>query len=398
MSLFHSLAIGCDVIGVAGAVQAALGTLLVRRFDRQERRAQTHVLSHSPPPITVLKPLHGDEPLLEEALESFCTQNYPVFQLVFGVQRANDPAIAVVERLKRRHPHVDMALVVNGAQHGENRKVGNLINMLPAARHEALVISDSDIHVRPDYLRRIAESLEQSNVGLVTTIYAGLPAGASLTRFLSACQINHNFLPGVLLSRYLGRQDCLGATMALTRSMLEQVGGLQALVRYVADDAILGRLVRAEGRDIAIATCMTWTTVAESTFTDLLSHELRWGRTVRALAPFGYLASAIQLPLFWLSLAILLQPHAWWPVSIFLWGWAFRAACAFGIDRTVGQRSLLPLFLLPWRDWLSAFIMVGSMSGSRVDWRGHTMHVAPHQIAPSSIPPSGTPLSPGDGP
>ncbi|NHN91916.1 bacteriohopanetetrol glucosamine biosynthesis glycosyltransferase HpnI [Acetobacter sicerae] len=396
MTLLHDLAIFCDVLGVAGAVQAALGTLLVIRFRSDEKKATpAHDLQ---PPVTILKPLHGDEPLLAEALESFCTQDYPAFQIVFGVQRANDPAIEMVEHLQKRHPHIDMCLVINGTQHGDNRKVGNLINMLPRARHDLLVISDSDIHVSPDYLQQVVKKLVLPDTGLVTTIYAGLPASRNIPRLFAACQINHNFLPGVLLSRYLGRQDCLGATMALSRTTLEEVGGFQALVSHVADDAILGRLVRANGQNIAIAETMTWTTIAETTFTDLLIHELRWGRTVRALAPAGYMASAIQLPLFWLSFAVLLQPHAAGFLTFFLWGWAFRALCAFAMDRTVGQRSLLPLLLLPFRDWLSAAVMVGSMTGSRVDWRGHTMHVTPHPAVAPSVPPVGTPLSPNDGP
>ncbi|NHO32510.1 glycosyltransferase [Acetobacter sp. LMG 1636] len=393
LPFFPFSALICSAIGVAGCVQAALGTLLVARFCARQRKSQP---TQGLPPVTILKPLHGDEPLLEEALESFCTLSYPEFQIVFGVQRANDPAIAIVERLRHRHPAVEMTLVVNGAMHGENRKVSNLINMLPHAKHEILVVSDSDIHVGPDYLRQVVISLRKPGTGLVTTLYAGLPATNSLPRLLSACQINHNFLPGVLLSRYLGRQDCLGATMALTKATLEEVGGFEALVPHVADDAVLGRLVRAREDNIGIAGCMTWTTIGEKTFSDLLSHELRWGRTVRALAPGGYLASSIQLPLFWLALAILFQPHADWPLTVFLFGWLFRAICAFAMDRTVGQRSLFPLLLLPFRDWLSAAIMLGSMTGTRVDWRGHTMHVTPHVTPPASTAPIVTPLSPGE--
>ncbi|GBR04201.1 bacteriohopanetetrol glucosamine biosynthesis glycosyltransferase HpnI [Acetobacter oeni] len=385
LPVFSLSAVACTLLGVTGCIQAALGTILVARFCARERKCQSEP---GLPPVTILKPLHGDEPLLEQALESFCTLNYPVFQIVFGVQRANDPAICLVERLKARHPGIEMSLVVNGAMHGENRKVSNLINMLPTAKHDILVVSDSDIHVGPDYLRQVVASLKKPDTGLVTTLYAGLPATNTFPRLLAACQINHNFLPGVLLSRYLGRQDCLGATMALTRTVLAEVGGFEALVDHVADDAVLGRLVRARGENIGIAGCMTWTTIGEKTFADLLSHELRWGRTVRALAPGGYLASSIQLPLFWLTAAVSLQPHAVWPLVTFVCGWIFRAICAFVMDRTVGQRSLLPLLMLPFRDWLSAAIMMGSMTGTRVDWRGHTMHVAPH------IPQPQTPVSP----
>jgi hypothetical protein len=131
------------------------------------------------PPVTVLKPLHGDEPLLEEALTTVCRQDYPDFQIVFGVQDAADPAISVVRRLQARFPKLDLALVIDPTLHGRNRKVGNLINMMAAARHDVLVIADADVHVRPDYLDRLMAALQLPGVGLVTTLYAGLPAPAA---------------------------------------------------------------------------------------------------------------------------------------------------------------------------------------------------------------------------
>ncbi|WP_323990160.1 bacteriohopanetetrol glucosamine biosynthesis glycosyltransferase HpnI [Nguyenibacter sp. L1] len=377
------------LVAAAGCMQAALGTGLVARFRWNERHVPA---GDALPPVTILKPLHGDEPLLEEALESFCTQDYPHVQIVFGVQDAGDPAIAIVQRLRARHPGVAIDLVIDPTYHGVNRKIGNLINMLPRARHDVLVISDSDIHVAPDYLRHVVHALAQPGVGLATTLYAGLPATPSMPRLLAACHINHNFLPGVMLSRYLGRQDCLGATMALRRETLEHVGGLPALVHHVADDAMLGRLVRERGLEIAIASCMTWTTVGEPGLGDVLTHELRWGRTVKTLEPAGYAASAIQLPLFWAALAVLLQPHARWSWGVFLAVWFSRAVTAFVMDRLLAQRSLLPLLMLPVRDWISAGVMVGSVSGTRVAWRGQTMHLAPHSVM---TPPS-HPVAPGE--
>ncbi len=381
MSAFPFLAAASAVLAVTGCVQSALGAGLLARFRRKEHKP---VVLENNPPITVLKPLYGSEPLLEEALESFCTQDYPEVQILFGVRDADDPAIAIVRRLQERHPELDMDLVVNPVLHGLNRKISNLMNILPQAKHDILVISDSDIHVSPDYLQHIMAGLNKLNTGLVTTLYAGLPAKHTVVQMLAACQINHNFLPGVILSRYLGRQDCLGATMALRRETLEQVGGLEALLPHVADDALLGRLVRQLGMDITIADCLTWTTIAESSFTELLKHELRWGRTVCTLAPAGYAASSIQLPLFWATLVVLFQPHAAWTLPFF-WGvWGFRCLTALMIDRTVGSRPLWPLLLLPVRDWLSAAIMVGSASGTEVHWRGQTMHVAPHPVGPPS--------------
>ena len=216
------------------------------------------------PAITVLKPLCGDEALLEEALASYCGQDYPVFQIVFGVQSARDPAVDTVRRLRLRFPEVEIALVVDGTRHGRNNKIGNLLNMIGAARHDLLVISDSDIHAPADTLRSIAQALARPKAGLATTLYTGMASSQTLTGALGAAQINHSFLPGALMARSLGRQDCLGAVMALERATLERIGGLAALSDHLADDALLGQLVRDAGLDVVLASAIPATTVPET--------------------------------------------------------------------------------------------------------------------------------------
>ena len=248
--------------------------------------------------------------------------------------------------------------------------------MLPTARHDLLVISDSDIHASPDYLRRVVDALLRPGVGLVTTLYGGRVATGTMARRLAAAQVNHAFLPGVLMSRLLGREDCLGATMALRRETLDAIGGLAMLSPHIADDSALGQLVRATGGSIAIAETMTETTVSDADMADLFAHELRWGRTVRSVEPIGYALSAIQLPLFWAVLAVLALPASVWSWSLLASVWAVRGLCASAIDRVLGRQvpTVSPL-LLPLRDWLSAVIMLGSMSGRRVAWRGHPLHL-----------------------
>jgi ceramide glucosyltransferase len=391
MTVLGLMGWGAGIIAAAGCVQSMLGAALVMGFRRREKVWRSPV-SDDLPPISVLKPLHGAEPMLEQALRSFVEQDYPAYQIVFGVQHEDDAAIEVVHALQAHYPDRDLTLVIDRQQHGVNRKVGNLINMIGMARHEMLVISDSDIHVGHDYLRHIAASLADPQTGLVTTLYAGLPATETIVRRLSACQINHNFLPGVLLSRHLGRQDCLGATMALRRKTLEQIGGLRALVDHVADDAILGTAVRGLGLDIAIAPCMTWTTIGERTMRDLLAHELRWGRTVKNVEPFGYALSSIQLPLFWATAAVAFLPHSTAIWILFAVVWTLRAVFSLMLDRSLGLPSLATLPLLPFRDWMSAAVMVGSARGTQVAWRGQTMHIMRH----SAMSQPSQPLGPGE--
>ncbi len=364
------------IVTFAGILQAIVGWWAVRRYVRQK-----NVSSAWQPAITVLKPLHGDEPMLEEALASFCAQDYPAFQIVFGLHDPADPALHVIRRLRARFPDVDIDVVIDPAQHGVNRKISNLINMYPRAKHDMIVMADSDIHAPADYLRQLASSLARNGVGLVTTLYAGLGASQTLAARLGAAQINHSFLPGALLARALGRQDCLGATMALRRETLEGVGGLLALVHHLADDAVLGRLVCARGQTVALAATLPATTVPEMRVSDLFAHELRWGRTIHSLAPIGFAMSSLQYPLFWSALAAVLtgfQPSA---IALFVGVWLTRAAAMIGIDALLGLTTAVPVWLLPLRDLLSVAVILASYGGSEVAWRGHVLRISPPRLA-----------------
>lgn len=355
---------------VAGLMQAAAGFAAVRRFAARRRPANVPL-----PPITVLKPLHGDEPLLEEALASFCQQDYPAFQIVFGLQDPADPALGVLQRLRARFPGLDMHVVVDPTSHGANRKVGNLINMYPAARHDVLVIADSDIHVAPDYLRHLAAALAQPGTGLVTALYTGRASSPALSGKLGATQINHAFLPGALMARALGRQDCLGATMALTRQMLDGVGGLGAMADHVADDAVLGRLVRATGQRVTLAGTVPSTTVPETHLPHLFAHELRWARTIQSLEPIGFAMSIVQFPLFWAGLTVALTGGALWSWQVLGFTWLVRAILAAGINQTLKLAPAAPVWSLPLRDALSVAVIVASFRSRRVAWRGQVQLV-----------------------
>ncbi|MBV9653091.1 MAG: bacteriohopanetetrol glucosamine biosynthesis glycosyltransferase HpnI [Acetobacteraceae bacterium] len=377
----------CFVGAALGILQAAIGSRLVRRFAGARGGDPAHR-----PPVTVLKPLHGDEPLLEVALASVCAQRYPNFQVVFGVGNAADPALRAVHRVRERFPDCDIAVVIDPARHGRNGKVGNLINMLPAAKHDLLVISDSDVHVAADYLDRLVAALELPGTGLVTTVYAGLPSSRGWASRLGAAQIAYGFLPGALMARALGRQDCLGASMMLRRETLNRIGGLPALVRHLADDNVLGQLVRRQGLSVRLAHTVPATTVPEETLSALFSHELRWARTIRALAPVSFLLSAVQYPVWWAALGAALAGCGTVPLVAFGVVWASRAMFAHRIDRALALHIpdlafRVPVWLLPMRDAMSAVVMVASYAGRRVAWRGDAMDadggVRTHPVPPS---------------
>lgn len=375
------LTAAADLVAAAGLAQGTVSLVLARRFA-----SRPAALPRARPPVTVLKPLYGDEPLLEDALASLCAQDYPGLQIVFGVQDPADPALRTVARLRARFPALDIAAVVSAAQHGTNRKVSNLINMYPQAKHELIVIADSDMHTAPGYLDQVVAALEAPGVGLVTTMYAGLCSNVSLVAQLGAAGINLGFLPGYLFAHVLlGRQDCLGATMALRRETLERAGGLEALANHLADDAVLGRRVRALGLNLAVAGTVPATTVPESAMPALFAHELRWARTTQKLEPLGYALSAMQHPLAWATLGVALDPDALLAWAAFLLTWGLRSLTTRGLERALGLNSGLSGWCLPLRDLLSMAVLLASYGGDRVAWRGHVLRAD----APALLPQKG---------
>jgi ceramide glucosyltransferase len=368
-----------------GAAQAIAGLAALRAFA-----ARPVLPTLAAEPVTILKPVCGHENLLEEAISSFCLQDYPNYQLIIGAQDPNDPALEVARRLQARFPNCDITIVVDSTRHGANRKIANLINMLPFAKHDLLVFADSDLHVRPDYLARVVASLQVPGTGLVTTIYGGEPAVEGIAARLGATHISHTFLPGALMAVALGRQDNLGVTMAMRRQTLEQAGGLLGVAENLADDAVLGQRVCALGLSVRLADTIPMVTVQERTARGLWQHELRWARTSGSMAPRAFAASVLQFPLFWALIGVVASDGARWALLWFAGSWLVRGAVVQGIDRILRDRCArpprpTPFWLLPVRDVLSAVEIAVSYWSDVVVWRGHTMHAdhgAPGKLIP----------------
>jgi ceramide glucosyltransferase len=361
-----------------GVVQQYIGTILIQRFC-----ATIAPDSAYEPPVTLMKPLCGIEPLTELALESFFLIDYPTLQIVFGVQNPADPVLTIVETLRQRHPLVDVAVVIDSTLHGANRKISNLINMQAVAKFETLVMSDADIHVPPYFLHRVIAALAAPNVGLVTTLYTGLVGTPHLATLMGANQINYNFLPGALLARRLGRQDCLGVTMAITQTTLAQIGGLRAAADHLADDQVLGRLVRARNMQVTLAQVIPASTVPEKDFSALFRHELRWARTIRALVPLPYAASVLQISLFW-ALVGLVTARASIPACVmFALVLDARFHAARRVDAALKLAKAGDAWLFLVRDIWTALVYVASYLGDKVEWRGQIMRADAGKLPPA---------------
>jgi len=328
------------------------------------------------PPVTVLKPLCGDEPCLYDALRSFCVQRYPQYQIVFGVREGADRARRVVERLQREFKTLDMTLVVNDRVIGRNFKVSNLANMVSAVRYDHLVIADSDVIVGPDYLANVVQPLASRSVGLVTCIYRGRAMGHLASR-IGALFIDGWFMPAVLVSRLLGSQSFVsGATMALRRDTLEAIGGFEKLANHLADDYILGRLVRQRGLRTVIAPVTVETVVTESDLSSVVGHELRWMRTIRSLQPAGYVFSGITcgmaVPIFGVVMGAGTLPVLGLLTGSLLLRLVLHCAWA----ELPPIRAMRAAWLVPARDLLVFGVWSAGFFCRNVSWRQQTLSVA----------------------
>jgi ceramide glucosyltransferase len=320
------------------------------------------------PPVTVLKPLCGAERGLYECLRSFCDQDYPRFQIVFGVSDGADPAVKIVRRLELEFPHVDMTLVVDRRQHGSSRKVSNLMNMLPPARHESLVISDSDVRVGRDYLSRIVPPLLDSDIGIVTCPYRGVP-GRGLWSLLGALFINDWFIPSVRVAAMAGsRAFAFGVTIALRREVLARIGGFAAIANQLADDYRLGELTRGLGLRTVLSDVVVDTYVTEPSFGELVRHELRWLRTIRAVRPLGYALSfitfGVPVALFGSVLSFGARPA----VACLIVAAVARIMLHFRV-RGAARATTRELIVLPLRDVLSLVLWAWGFVNREVHWR-----------------------------
>jgi len=329
-------------------------------------------VSPDAPPVTLLKPLHGLEPQLAANLGGFLDQTYAgVVQTVFGVSADADPAVAAVVAL-RSVPHADTDLVVDGRRHGSNAKISNLVNMMAAAKHDILIVSDSDIAVRPDYLARVVGALALPGIGAVTCLYHGRGDAGGWSK-LAAQGISYGFLPAVIVGLRLGlAEPCMGSTIALRRETLAAIGGFAAFADILADDHAIGVAVRVPGLHVAVPAFTVAHGCVDPSLAALMRHELRWNATIRRLDGWGYFGQGLVNPLPFAVAATLVHPGAWPLLPAAL---AARALVIAVVDRVTVSRAA-PWWWLPARDILTFGLFIAGFLVQSVDWRGSRLKVA----------------------
>ena len=377
--LVHSIAILTSILAVAGMGYFVAALIAGLRFVAS-RRALEAVDSAG---VTILKSLKGNDPGMLEAFRGHCRQAYKgEYELLFGVSSPDDPAAAAVRQLQAEFPERSIRLVVCPERLGTNGKVSTLVQLLPNARHDFLLINDSDIAVSPGYLDQIVSCFDSAakkgrhigkEVGMVTTLYRGRAHGTLASR-LEALGIATDFQCGVLLDRMIAGKLSygLGATLAVQRAALEKIGGLEVLLDYLADDYELGARVARAGYRVELSTEVVETGVPAYRWRGFFEHQIRWSRTVRDASPGGYVGLIFTHGLAWALLNVVANSLS--PLSLCMLGasLALRLALAVTVGALVlNDQQVLPnLWLLPVRDLVALGTWVAGFAGNGIVWRG----------------------------
>ena len=322
------------------------------------------------PPVSILKPMHGTSAGLYQAIRSHAVQDYPEFEILFGVGDANDAALADVERLKREFPALPLRTVV-ARPNAPNAKVAVLAELARQARHQILVVSDDDITAGPGYLRSVVEPFRNPKVGLVTCLYRARAQSAAAR--VEALGIATEFAPSVMVARMLGVVDfALGSTMALRVETLREIGGFEAIAGYLADDYQLGRKVAARGYRVEFCAAVVETEAGPASWGGIWRHQVRWARTIRVSRPAGYYGSVVTQATFWAVLAFL--GGQWWAGAAALAARILAGLAAGGVilqDRQVWRW----FWLMPLRDLFGFAVWAAGCFGTTVYWRGRKLHL-----------------------
>jgi ceramide glucosyltransferase len=323
------------------------------------------------PAVTILKPLRGLDREAYENFASFCRQNYPKYQIVFGADGDDEPAIAVARAVARDFPEIDIRIVLQAGSSAPNPKIGNLAGMVSEAKYPVLLISDSDIRVGPTHLKTMVQPMSDPRVGVVTCLYRSHAVG--IAGALDALGLSTEFQPSVLVARQLeGISFAMGSGILIRKSVLDEMGGFEAVADYLADDYLLGHLPSKAGHRVELAHYVVEHRLDTGSFTELIHHQMRWNRGIRAARPRGYagLVFTQGVPASLLLPWVTGGSAAGWILSgltlasRMVMAWFVAVRC---LEDPVAKRAL---WLVPLRDLLGFALWVSAFFGTTIVWRG----------------------------
>ncbi|MCL5670485.1 MAG: bacteriohopanetetrol glucosamine biosynthesis glycosyltransferase HpnI [Acidobacteria bacterium] len=336
------------------------------------------------PPVSILKPVRGAEQESYENFSSFCNLDYPEYEILFGVNDADDPAVPVIEKLIQDFPRRSIRLLIGSSFCGSNDKVRKLCRLNREARYKILVVSDSDIRVGPDYLRAVVSPFRTPAVGAVTCPYLVNPE-SRLGPELEAIGVTSDFFPGVLVARQLeGVKFALGATMAVRAEALAEIGGFEAIADSFSDDYELGKRIAAKGRRVELIPYTVWTVPASEGTFGFFKHQLRWAVGVRNSRPRGHFGRIFSQGLPWVVAAAFFH-QAWSWAAVFLGAYLItRLAMAWtvavwGLKDPLVRRKW---WLIPLWDAVAFAVWAMSFTQNRVCWSGVEFYVRKGKLIP----------------
>src|SRR5437588_2894974 len=339
--MIHLLVRVFQVVTIAGCVSSSIYYLIclwgAATFVRR-RKAERNVPADAFPPISILKPLKGTDPSSYGSFRSHCRQQYPRYEIIFGMSDAADPAVACVEQLQREFPACEIRLMICQNRLGANVKVSNLEQMAQAARYQHFVVNDSDIKVEPDYLQRVVAPLSDPRVGMVTCLYRGV-AASTLGSRLEALGISTDFCASVLAAQLLerGLHFGLGSTLVFRRAELERIGGFKSIVDFLADDYELGRRIAGLGLKVMLSSVVVETYLPEYDLRGFLNHQLRWARGVRDVRRGGYIGLVSTFGIMWALLTLIVAGGAPWSWTVLAALLLLRTAVGLTVSRAALQ-------------------------------------------------------------
>ena len=330
-------------------------------------------------PVSILKPIYGLDAEMAENLRSFCQQVYPEFQIIFGFHDKNDPAIAIVKKIIEEFDKLDLEIVIDSRLHGANHKVSNLINMQPRIKHDYVIVSDSDMRVPSNYLANVMSPFEDPEIGGVTCLYSGSARG-KIASTLNAMFINEWFLPSVLISRILNPLNyCMGATMAVRKSLLDNVGDFKSLANHLADDYMLGNHIVEQGYKIHLSDLIVENIVEESSIKSLGIHELRWARTLRTVEPlrfsFTFITDTFVISFITAYTIYAATHHLLIAITPVLIACFLRMLLHKNVKEIIDDQHAGTVWHIPLRDLLTFFIRIFSFTGNSIQWRNNSFNV-----------------------
>jgi ceramide glucosyltransferase len=372
--LRRAAALAVEVAAIASLGYTAAAIACAAVYSRREREA-----APQQPPVTLIVPLRGAEPLLEENLRAFADQRYPELQLVLGVATPDDPALPIARAVQAAFPQRRIDIDIGQDTSARNPKLANVLSMMRLVRNTTLILADSDTRVDGDYVRAVTAPLQQPDIGAVTCLFAGVPDGTFASK-LGAMFMNEQFIPSALVDRLFGPlRHCFGPTNAFRAAVLQSIGGFEALAPHLADDFMLGHFVAGRGLRVVISKYVIRTMVTEANLAALWQHELRWHRTIRGLQPLGYAGMFLTFPVPLALLAAALAPRRA-PALVL----AAAAICARIALQRVAANALgvrpAPVWLIPARDCFGLAVWARGLTGHNVSWRGAPLRMAEGDI------------------